>query len=257
MYPEIPIIVPSLGRAKRVRTTAAFPASRLTLCVPECEVDEYREHNSDVEVVGHPDDLFGINQKRQWIYEKWGTHVQVDDDRVALRHIEHSGAAGDRDHPIEPEAAARVLDRVAADAIAFGAYLFGINSATDPRAYQAIRPIRTTGYVQGAVTGLVAGSKLSFHPGMATCSDYWISGLNMYHHRRCWVDDRYTLVAHQGEEMTRNPGGLGLVRSESRMEHDYQVLRDHFGTDVIVPKQKNNYSRQAARGGVSLRCPFA
>jgi hypothetical protein len=257
MYPEIPIIIPSMGRATRVRTVDAFPADRLTLCVPEREADEYRECNPEVEVVSHPDELFGINQKRQWVYEKWGTHVQVDDDRIGLFHIEHSGDRGDRAHPLEPREAARTLDRVASDAIDFGAFLFGVCSATDPRAYQAIRPIRTTGYVQGAVTGLVAGSKLSFHPGMATCSDYWISALNMYHHRKCWVDDRYTLVAHQGEEMTRNPGGLGLVRSEDRMNHDYGVLREHFGNDVIVDKQKANYARQAARGGISLRCPFA
>src|SRR3954469_4218589 len=72
------VVIPSAGRADRVRAAKAIAAD--VLCVPDSEVDAYRRRGYGVEVVPHPDTVRGLAAKRQWIADRFGDVFMVDDD---------------------------------------------------------------------------------------------------------------------------------------------------------------------------------
>ena len=77
------VVIPSAGRADRVRTHKAIKAD--VLCVPECEADAYRRRGYGVEIVTHPDTVRGLPAKRQWIADRFGDVFMVDDDIRSFR----------------------------------------------------------------------------------------------------------------------------------------------------------------------------
>lgn len=249
----IPIVIPSMGRSAHVYAKRAFPTDRVSVCVPKSEKAKYVEANPDVEVVAHPDDIVGMGQKRQWIYEKWGDVVMVDDDTVAVIHLEHG--FGEKPHAISPDDAGALCDRLAREAKEFGAFLFGLGSSVNPQSYMAIRPFRTTGWVNGGFTGLLAGSKLTYHPQVACSEDYWISGLNAYHHRKVWVDTRFALKDVSGAGTMRTAGGMAVVRNTEQLEREAAILKEHFG-NAIKAKAKLSYTSNMHEHQVSFSVPW-
>jgi hypothetical protein len=71
-------VIPSAGRAGSVITTKLF--HHAWLCVPESEAAAYRKHHENV--VSHPDDVYGMGQKRQWILDNFDDEIifMADDD---------------------------------------------------------------------------------------------------------------------------------------------------------------------------------
>lgn len=249
----IPIVIPSMGRAGHVYAKHAFPIQRVSVCVPKAEKAAYVEANPDVEVMAHPDDLIGLGQKRQWIYEKWGDVVMVDDDTVSVFHLEHG--LGEKSHAISPEDAGALCDRIAGEARDFGAYLFGLNSSINPQSYMAIRPFRTTGWVNGGFTGLLAGSKLTYHPSVTCNEDYWISGINAYYHRKVWVDTRFALKDQSSTGWIDTTGGVSTLRNPDQLEMEARILREHFG-DAMRAKTKMSYNSSRHEHQVSFMVPW-
>ena len=249
----IPIVVPSMGRSHRVHAKKVFTPGRVIVCVPDAEVDAYIEANDDVEVVGHPNDVVGIAQKRQWIYAKWGDVVMIDDDTTGILHMEHG--FGEQPHPIPPKEADALVKRLAREAAEFGAYLFGLGSSANPQAYMAIRPYRLTGWVNGGFTGLLAGSKLSYHPAIMCSEDYWVSAMNAYHHRRCLIDTRYALRDADGAGTMKTTGGMATIRSSESLKRDVEILREYFG-DAMKEKKKLSYTSNLHADQVSFMVPW-
>lgn len=78
---KIKIIIPTADRAKTVHPK--IPGQ--ILCVPENQVEQYKEHN-DCEILTHPK-IKGLALKRQWILEKFGSVFMIDDDITKVERV--------------------------------------------------------------------------------------------------------------------------------------------------------------------------
>jgi hypothetical protein len=250
---EIAIVVPSMGRAGTMHTHTCFVPERLEICVPDAEVVAYKKAYPDIRIVGHPDSVHGLSAKRQWIYEKWGDVVMIDDDIAKVACLEY--AVGEKPRFLDPIAAVSLCDRLAEEARQFGVYLFGLSSSAVPHYYQARLPFRTWGWVNAGFTGLLKDSKLAYNNSIACSEDYWISALNAYHHRKCLIDTRFALVDASGSGTMKTEGGMAFVRTEEREKHDLEILRRFFG-DAIKHRGRMGVAHQIHDYQKTLSVPW-
>jgi hypothetical protein len=251
---DCPVVIPSMGRSMRVLTTRALPPDLVTLCVPEKEAKEYREWNYGVDVVGHPDEIVGLAEKRNWICARWGDVFMVDDDcPTMVRRNTEKGTPGN----IAPALAWDLIQgtyRMALQARdELGVYLWGFAANSDRRWYKPEQPFGITGYVNGEATGLLAGSKLFWSAEVVAVEDFWISALNAYQHRMCWTDQRFGF--HQ-KDTFHSVGGLARYRTSETERHDNEVLRTYFGRDVIRMKKGTQMAGLSHEHQRSLHLPF-
>lgn len=225
------VVVPSYGRPDRVGSLTLRVLPFAALVVPERQVDQYREHNPDTEVIGHPDHVRGITPARQWIYEKFGDVFMVDDDVTAMRrnHIR----LGEKSE-IAPSTAYDIIQMTFWNAIQAGCYLFGFGSLTEPGQYSSNKPVSLNGYVNGTCTGLVAGSKLRYDLEYVGGEDHYISLMSAYIYRKTWIDKRFSFS--QKDTMS-STGGMAQVRTIETEKIDTLRLIKHFGKCVRVKRQ--------------------
>ena len=71
-------VIPSAGRAETMTTHKLFREA--FVCVPESQVQMYRKYID--RVVPHPDTVYGMGQKRQWILDNFDEDIifMADDD---------------------------------------------------------------------------------------------------------------------------------------------------------------------------------
>ena len=227
----IPIIIVSHKRAGSVTTHRIVPHA--LVCVPCSQAGEYLKHHREETLVVHPDSVVGLCAKRQWVYEKYGDVMMIDDDCVGMSRL-HRPAGHPRRANATPQRTWEIMQATAETARNIGAYLFGFNVHAHPRTYVPGRPIRLGGYSQWGFQGLLAGSKL-WWPTNCTLpiDDYWICLLNMHFHRYAYYDMRFAL---QFRGTYTNPGGMSEFRKADSEKKATEYLVQHFGRDVVVPK---------------------
>jgi hypothetical protein len=223
---EVKIVIPSHKRAERVQTTQIVMGA--ILCVPESQAELYKEHNPESEIVAHPDSVTGLSLKRQWIYEKFGDVMMLDDDltRFSRLYLEANSLRTSR---ISPAEAVQIIQQTARMAKALGAYVFGFSSVADARNFKPQKPFRLTGYCNGSSFGILKGSRVFFHKEATAVEDYFASLVNAYYHRWAFFDLRYGFVQ---QKTFKNMGGLAEYRSTKSEENDYRFLRRMFGEAV-------------------------
>jgi hypothetical protein len=200
------VVIPSAGRADRVKAVKAINAD--VLSVPAGEAAAYEARKYDVPIVTHPDTVRGLAAKRQWIADKFGDVFMVDDDvRTFVRLWLPTYRRDYRLTPMEARDAAEATYETATE---LGAYLFGFAFFGDTRLFRPQRPMMLTGYVNGACFGLRTGSKLRFRTDVVAVEDMALSGMNAYYHRYLFVDQRF---GPRQEKTFANPGGQGLHRT--------------------------------------------
>lgn len=255
MSVDLQIVIPSHKRAADVTTTkTALPPEVCVLCVPEAQAAEYREHNPDVEIVAHPDDIRGLAPKRMWIADRFGDHMQIDDDQKYFVHLEHQ--TGEPECKLDPWTAYGVLNRLADNARELGVYLFSLSPYPDPRVYDPGMPFKLTGFVIGGKLGWLSPkeSGLWIHPQIVAKDDYWLSALNAHLHRVCLVDLRY---ASKFKPDFKSPGGQAGVRNQDTERRDNRILRETFGGAF---QKKNRTTLSKGHSGhedqITLHVPF-
>ena len=230
MEQEIKVVIASHKRAGRITTHKRVANS--IICIPESQLAEYREHvGPDYEIVTHPDSVIGLSWKRQWMYEHFGDAFHLDDDLMFMKRIYTESGEPDK---VSPANIYEIIQSTARAARAAGAYVFGFNTSGKPFTYQALQPIQMSGYVNTCAFGLLTGSKLYFRPEMRYQEDYWLAGLNAYHHRKVWRDNRFYF--HFGETWT-GTGGLAEFRNLGSLEEILKELQSLFGNDVICVRK--------------------
>lgn len=124
---QIPVVVPSAGRAAGLSTHKAF--AEIIVCIPESELGQYRQFHPDLEYVTHPDSLKGLTLKKQWIYEKFGDVFLTDDD---VRDVHRRARIEGEPVRLTGKEANDVVDATAESARNLGVYLFGFSRETHP-----------------------------------------------------------------------------------------------------------------------------
>ena len=234
---EISIVIPSHLRAERVHTVkTALPPELCHIVVPDSQVAEYREHNPDSPIVGHPDEMLGITRKRVWIAENFGDHIQIDDDQTHFIHCEHSV----EECRMDPDVAYAWIQRTAAEARMAGCFLFGMSNSPDVRNYNPLMPFSRKGFVVGGGLGWLTGSKLFMNERIVTKDDYWLAALNAHFHRTVWVDNRYT---SKGAKDFVTPGGSSAIRTMDSERRDSEILIKTFGSEIFKQKARTHRSK--------------
>jgi hypothetical protein len=235
------VVIPSAGRPDRVKAVKAIKAD--LLCVPASEAKAYESRRYGVEVVSHPDTVRGLAAKRQWIADRYGDVIMVDDDvRAFVRLWLPTYRRDYRLTAIEARDAAEATYETATE-------------LGDTRLFRPQKPFLLTGYVNGCCFGLRAGSKLKFRTDVVAVEDMALSGMNAYHHRYLFVDQRF---GPRQEKTFANPGGQALHRTAETERRDTETLRRLFGAAVVEkrvnPKVGKTHHRTVAQR--SLRIPF-
>ena len=245
------VVIPSAGRADRVKAVKAIRAD--VLCVPASEAKAYEAPHYGVEIVAHPDTVRGLAAKRQWIADRYGDVFMVDDDVRAFVRLWLPTYR--RDYRLTAQEARDAAEATYQTATEMGAYLFGFAFFGDTRLFRPQKPFLLTGYVNGCCFGLRAGSKLKFRTDVVAVEDMAISGMNAYYHRYLFVDQRF---GPRQEKTFANPGGQALHRTAETERRDTETLRRLFGAAVVEkrvnPKIGKTHHRTVAQR--SLRIPF-
>lgn len=236
----IPIVIPSHLRAGNIKTLEkVLDPDMAIVCVSESQYDEYKDADPNYQYEVHPDDVVGLSSKRQWIYERYGDVFMLDDDLVVAEHYEHG--AGDKHCLLNPAETYDIIQRLYENAQDLDVYLFGFSQYADIRTYDPCNPFHITGYVCGGCFGVRAGSQLAWNPAIVGGTDYWISSLNAYYHRKCLVDMRYKITS-RGKTFI-NPGGTAALRTLESEKRDTLLLQQFFGEDIIRIKKRTELSQ--------------
>ena len=244
----IPVVSPTKGRAGKCLTVNAV--APLILCVSESEKAEYEAAYPDHELLIHPDSVLGLSPKRQWICDTVGDVLMVDDDLMALVQTHDPDIASRK----TPEEAFDIIQHVAGVANKMKVYLWGLANSHDARYYDANRPFRTSGYINGDCIGLFAGSRLKW-PEDPACAvgDFYISAMNAYYYRNIWTDTRW---GFQQKGTFHGEGGLANWRTLEQEEADLGMLRKLFGRAIDTKVKPSTAGSGAHRFEKVLRVPW-
>lgn len=237
MTSDIPIIIPSDGRAATVLTRIAGAI----LYVPECQADAYRQHNPGHNIEAHPDDAHAnLAAKRQDIYSRWGSVFMADDDIVFVSRLHLPG--DNRKNHLTPDDIADLIQRTAHQARAAGCALWGFNSSPNAKHYYPHKPINLTSYINASAFGLHASPALYFTERTTAAESHWINLLNAAMHRKSWSDMRYCFAQAPGSTFTR-PGGQTKHRTLQSELADTLFLRRMFGQAVQIKRPRGDAAK--------------
>lgn len=243
------IVVPSKGRWDRVFVKDMLPEGTFKVLVEPHEEGLYREHNPDVEIVPHPAEVWPYSKKLQWALETYGSILSLDDDVFQVSHNEHGGK--DPQCLLGKQDALGWLTRSMTEARAMGAYLVGWGDG-DIRNYDPQQPYRFTGWVAASSMGILSGSKLAFNPELWVTADYWLSLLNAYHHRFCYMDWR---ICPGAKETFVSEGGASTTRTMDTERKEYEILVKYFG-EAIGKKEATGRAKVRHEWQRTMRLPF-
>jgi hypothetical protein len=206
--------------------------SNCVVCVPESQESEYLEHNRDCEIVTHPDSVVGLSAKIKWVYEKYRNVCMLDDDLDAILRTYIDGSFGMKSK-LTPDEAYEMIQVSAIMAKDIGAYLFGYATSGKPVAYDSTQPFKLSGFVIGGCVGFLDGFKMVLPKECVGATDYFISAINAFHHRKCFIDTRFYASSKAGTFVSN--GGSNDYRNMETEKSDYLLLRKYFG-DAIQRK---------------------
>lgn len=200
------------------------------VCVPESQAEEYKKYHD--KIISHPDTIYGMGQKRQWILDNFNDEIifMADDDIDCLVYmggeIGHTG--GLRTKVKDPEYIWEVLLNTACIARDIGTNLFGFNEISDIRKFDYMHPFSTRDRINGFSMGVIKDGQ-HFDPRLVVKQDYDFFLMSLYWKRFIWRDDRYAFLAKH----YTNKGGLYSHRSTNKEIECIKILQQKFGKHVV------------------------
>jgi hypothetical protein len=200
------------------------------LIVPKSQEELYKEHNPNVEIVTHSDDIIGISAKREWTKNKFGDVFMLDDDIKAMRRTY-----------LPPKESREKLSPDEVTGILFDTYFmlkeqtdikyFGFSKSPSPLHYNVTRPIMMNGFIQGCAMGIINDDRLHF-PNIPTMigEDEYMCLLNLHYNRKMWIDKRFFF---EFKTNNYNIGGCEDIRNEESTLESYKHLKKSFGNSIV------------------------
>lgn len=246
---EIKIIIPSMSRFDGMTTHKHVINS--IVCVPKSQLEAYTEHYPDCEYVAHPDSVKGLAMKRQWIWEHFKNVFMLDDDLIGFHRMTTMSGESVK---VPATDAYHIIQQAGNIAQLCGCVFFGFNNYVVPEHYSGHRPFSLSGYINGCGTGLLEGGLgvMSYVDFIKSNEDYWISGVNAFYFRKCFIDERYCL-AQAG--FANNTGGLSAIRTNVVEKEDYEILRHYFGEAIQLKKEGTGFKKRHAYSKI-LKVPY-
>lgn len=236
-------VIVSHKRAERVLTAKWLPWAQI--CVPESQVPAYREHNPEMAILPHPDNVLGLGAKRQWIIENHAPVFMVDDDVLKVLWMMR-----EKIERLAPEEVYAVIQNGHEMALELGVKVWGFPEAGPPISFHPTEPFRLNAFIHGGVMGIEADHGLYVHPKIRHYDDLWLCALNAHKHRLNFSDRR---VAFQLAKPERNTGGNADNRLQTAMRDDAVIMRETFGHEVIRRRNERTVPNKMGKGGKIYR----
>jgi hypothetical protein len=218
------LVIPSRGRPQNVDAISKlFPTA--WWCISKEEAAAYKTPRKLI----HPNSLFGLAAKRQWILDKvGGVVVQLDDDITGLWCN-----VGERGHLIVgAKAIHQIIENAAECAVGMGAPVFGFNQAWDVRKYNVFDPFATAGWV-GTAIGFV-GREIQYDTKLTAQADIDFCLRAMLKKRTVWIDRRFSFMCQRFV----NTGGSAGIRTSADFWSQVDRIKDRWGKWLTVKKAK-------------------
>jgi hypothetical protein len=221
-------VIPSAGRASTMTTHKLFRISYV--CVPESQAGEYKKYCDNV--IPHPDTIYGMGQKRQWILDNFNEEIifMADDDIEFLIYMggEQGVTGGLRTKIKDPDHVWEVVLNTSTIAREIGTNLFGFNEISDIRKFDYMHPFSTRDRINGFAMGVIKDGQ-RFDLRLVVKQDYDFFLMSLYWKRFIWRDDRYAFLAKH----YTNKGGLCAHRSVNKEIQCIKILQQKYGRHVV------------------------
>lgn len=232
------IVIPSHKRPDKVSTTNVVAG--VIVCVPASQLDIYKEHNPNTEIIEHPDDIMGISMKRQWIVDYFGDVFMIDDDIKALRRT-YLGKGVKKKPFTKNEVRNLLLDTYNMLKEQTEIKLWGFAKSVSPLHFNVSKPIYLSGFIQGGAFGIMKDEDLKF-PRLTrfTGEDDYINLCNAFFHRKAWIDKRFFFDFNRNNY---NIGGCGDFRTEQVGIDSFRHIKKNFGDAVVLDEKSKNITK--------------
>lgn len=242
----VPIVCISAGRYERITTHKAV--DNLIICVPPNEVEYYKINCPDNEIIEQPK-LKNLGMIRQYVYEKFGNVMMLDDDMKHMLRVYEDVAANSK---VDSNTAYWIIQQTANIAAMMGVYLFGYGKWANPLRQTGHKPFYLTGAVDGKALGMLQGIDIKFNPKIVSNNDMFMSLMNAHKHRRVFIDERFAIAT---KEYAGQIGGAAKIRTDETEQLDFILLQKLFGKAIQI-KKETNFSKNKKAFAKSAVIPY-
>lgn len=246
----VKLIIVSHKRADNVLSAQAF--ANAAICVEESQVEEYKKHNPDSEIIAHPDSVIVLSAKYRWIHEKFGNIAIIGDDISYLSRCYLEDQTNNA-NIVTPETAYELIQTTANTAKQLGCKVFGFSKESNPLTYSGHQPFKIKGLLSGGVIGMFEDFQLKVTDRCTSGLDYFISGLNAYYNRILFIDSRFLVKCKEGTFVTK--GGMSEFRTIDSEKNDYKYMKELFG-DAISTKNNEVLRAKKHQYEKTFKTPF-
>lgn len=246
----VKLVIMSHKRADRVDTLKTV--SNCAICVPESQADDYKSYNPGVEIIIHPDTVVGLSAKVRWVYAKYKNVVMLDDDLNAMVRT-YVDKNFDLKTRVDPDTAYEIIQHNAYMAKQVGAVFYGYSNSPRPVDFNPMQPFKLSGFVQGGSFGFLEGFNMVLPDECVAATDYFLSAINAYFHRKAFIDLRYAFTSKEGT--FKSTGGMSDFRTKDTERNDYMLLKKYFG-EAIQKKTRSGLKPIQNQWERTLKIPF-
>jgi len=241
----------SHGRANNVKSLKAF--ANVSICIAENQVEEYKKYNPGIELIVHPNNIVGLAMKYQWMYENYKNIAIIADDIDYFRRNYLSDMKQKKD-VVDPITAYEIIQATAKTGKNLGAKLCAFSKESNPLTYSGHLPFKMSGLASGGVLILLEGWKnFKLSNRCILGLDYYMSGLNAYFNRICFIDLRFGVFCKEGTFISK--GGMSEFRTIETEKSDFKFLKELFGDSIRVKKHEN-LRKKKHQFEKTLKIPF-
>lgn len=229
---KISVNIPSHKRPT-VETLQYYPHCKVW--VADNELEEYKRHNPDAEIVGlGADSGKNISVIRNHILKaefEAGADVvcMLDDD---VKGIYRYDKAKHNNYGYVKNKVTDFLGFIEKHSIMakeMGAYLWGVNLNQDARSYNHYKPFNTNNIILGPFSCHIKGGGVFYDENIPLKEDYDLALQHLNKHRKILRLNMYHYVCKQSE----NKGGCAIYRNYDTEKKNFELLVKKWGTDII------------------------
>lgn len=232
-------LIPSTGRSQFIADLIDLLGKKDVLVyVKENEYKTYLSNNCPEEnLVGYSNDIIGMGAIRKYMLEqhlKEDYVFQIDDDVVEFEYKFSERV----DRIVDPDHIKAIVENAYNAANDLGTPLFGFLSTVGPMLYTQLNHALFSGTI---ICGLGIIPKhlgdINFDERLIVNEDQDFTLQTKHYKRFIFMDARYGIVARK---IWKLEGGCSTLRNSDTMERCKSILKQKWGTSVVLNRRKPN-----------------
>lgn len=153
----------------------------------------------------------------------------IDDDLKGIYRYEANGTFGYERFKVEADEFLAFIEKYTIMAQDIGAYLWGVNVNSDPKAYRHMAPFSTVSYIGGPFSCHLKGTKIRYDVRLPLKEDYDITLQHMNKYRLALRINKYHYDCKQSEQT----GGCATYRNYETEKAQFDLLVRKWGSSIV------------------------